>query len=522
MPGRLLLIALVLLLMAQAPAPAPSDELRALKKKAHELAITRPAEALAAAERALEIAEGLFGPDHVEVGEVLAELARLHAVRDRFADAEPLEQRAIAIMEKGLGADHPALADFLVRIAGPHSRRRFAHARPLYKRAVNIYERAWADDPKLPIKIFLLGYNFDALGHRGDAIPLYERARTLAEKTLAPDNPASLMFLGHLPYAYLVHGRYVDSERAVQRDMAVLARWFGSEQQEAVRSDDLRRLARVYVEQGYYADAERLYKRAHIIDLKPGETPSEEVVARELGPIYFAQGRYAEATEIYSRVFARLEAAYGPAKAESDALREKLKAMGKVRRLDDIKAREPLSKELARLYARVPSKKTMATILGALAKVQHRQGEYAEAETLFERALALLGDTNDQSAVIIMTDLAHLHVDQGRYGEAEQLYVRALELDEDDENWGRPLPRTGVDGAAILNGLGRLTRERNRLERAELLHKLALKILEGLGPDRFDVGGTLNDLAELYRSQGRFADAEPLYKRALEICERAT
>src|SRR5262249_41029875 len=192
-----------------------------------------------------------FGPEHVEVGEVLAVLAGFHALKDRFADAEPLEQRAIAIMEKGLGADHPAFGDFLIRIASPYRRRRFGYARPLYQRAVDIYERAWADDPKLPINIFSIGYGFDSLGRRGDAIPLYERARTLAEKMLPPDSRASLLLLGHLPYAYLVRGRYADSERAVRHDMAVLGRWFGSELQEAGRPGDLRGLARVVGQQGY-------------------------------------------------------------------------------------------------------------------------------------------------------------------------------------------------------------------------------------------------------------------------------
>lgn len=55
------------------------------------------------------------------------------------------------------------------------------------------------------------------------------------------------------------------------------------------------------------------------------------------------------------------------------------------------------------------------------------------------------------------------------------------------------------------------------MQRAEELHKRALKVLEDLGSDRFDVASTLNELAELYRAQKRFADAEPLYKRALGI-----
>jgi tetratricopeptide (TPR) repeat protein len=119
-----------------------------------------------------------------------------------------------------------------------------------------------------------------------------------------------------------------------------------------------------------------------------------------------------------------------------------------------------------------------------------------------------------------MTDMAHLQVDQGRHAEAEQLYIQAMDLDGDDENWGRPATRTWVDAAAILNGMGHLARKRNRMERAEELHKRALKVLERLGPDRTDVGMTLSHLAELYRGQKRYSEAEPLLKRALALCTK--
>src|SRR5262249_7324723 len=167
--------------------------------------------------------------------------------------------------------------------------------------------------PKLPINIFSIGYGFDSLGRRGDAIPLYERARTLAEKMLPPDSRASLLLLGHLPYAYLVRGRYADSERAVRHDMAVLGRWVRSQPQEAGRHGDLRSLARVYGQQGYYADAAWFYTRAYVLERKPGELPSAAAMARHathvLGPMHFLQGRYADAEAIYAQELSRLEKA---------------------------------------------------------------------------------------------------------------------------------------------------------------------------------------------------------------------
>jgi tetratricopeptide (TPR) repeat protein len=189
-------------------------------------------------------------------------------------------------------------------------------------------------------------------------------------------------------------------------------------------------------------------------------------------------------------------------------------------------ARRPLEEELHRLKARLPRKSDMVRLLGYLGSIRGKQGRHGEAEALFERALGLIGDSDDMSAISLMVGLARVHADQGRYADAEQLYTRALQLDEEDrrgldeDGWGKRRRPPDLTSAGLLNHLGQLSRKRNRLERAELLHKRALQILEELGPDRIDVGTTLNDLAEVYRDQGKFAEAEPLYRRALELCEK--
>jgi len=42
-----------------------------------------------------------------EVGTLLNNLAELYRVQGRYAEAEPLYKRALAISEKALGPDHP-------------------------------------------------------------------------------------------------------------------------------------------------------------------------------------------------------------------------------------------------------------------------------------------------------------------------------------------------------------------------------------------------------------------------------
>jgi hypothetical protein len=55
----------------------------------------------------LAVSEKALGHDRPDVAASLNNLAALYVNQGRYADAEPLSQRALAIQEKALGRDHP-------------------------------------------------------------------------------------------------------------------------------------------------------------------------------------------------------------------------------------------------------------------------------------------------------------------------------------------------------------------------------------------------------------------------------
>ncbi len=57
--------------------------------------------------RSLAIYEKALGPEHPHVAASLNNLATLYRDQGRYAEAEPLNKRALAIVEKALGPDHP-------------------------------------------------------------------------------------------------------------------------------------------------------------------------------------------------------------------------------------------------------------------------------------------------------------------------------------------------------------------------------------------------------------------------------
>ena len=90
-------------------------------------------------ERSLAIWEKALGPDHPAVAIGLAYLARLYVLQGRYGDAEPLYKRSLAIREKALGSDHPSIATSLDNIAALYKHQgRYTEAKPLQKRSLEI------------------------------------------------------------------------------------------------------------------------------------------------------------------------------------------------------------------------------------------------------------------------------------------------------------------------------------------------------------------------------------------------
>ncbi len=71
----------------------------------------------------------ILGPEHPATGTSLNDLAELYHGQGRYAQAEPLSRRALAIFEKALGPEHPNVAISLYNLALLyHAQARYAQA----------------------------------------------------------------------------------------------------------------------------------------------------------------------------------------------------------------------------------------------------------------------------------------------------------------------------------------------------------------------------------------------------------
>jgi len=108
-----------------------------------------PETAIAAFERALSILERRLGKNHPDVATALNNLALIHYSRGNYDGAEPLYRRPLMIDEQTLGIDHPGVATDLNNLALLYKKQGdLESAEPLLKRAMEIKEKHF--DPGHP------------------------------------------------------------------------------------------------------------------------------------------------------------------------------------------------------------------------------------------------------------------------------------------------------------------------------------------------------------------------------------
>jgi tetratricopeptide (TPR) repeat protein len=281
----------------------------------------------------------------------------------------------------------------------------------------------------------------------------------------------------------------------------------------------LSHLAKVYVDQYRYEEAEALLARALTICEAPGHDRSDLAdVLNNLAVICREQSRFDEAERLYRRTLAILENAFGEDHPEFGRILNNLAGVYVDR--DDVEAEKVLARALALKEKRLgPDHPNVAYTVENLAVVQRNLGRYPESEALHLRALAIREKTlgaDHPEVGLSLHGLANLRRDQARYDEAERLHARALAI------WEKALDPAHPHVARGLNALATVYREQGRYDDAEDLHRRALATLEkAVGDDHLYVASCLCDLAALYRRQARYEEAESTLLRALAIREKA-
>ena len=144
--------------------------------------------------RSLAIREGVLGKDHPDVATALSNLADLYRLQIRYAEAETLYERSLAITEKALGKEHPNVARILESfMAFFQAQGRYAEAQSIYKRLFkmkagerDVFELSEVDRPPSAVRKIDPLYPFAAKRNRIQGAVILQLIVTDAGRVLAP------------------------------------------------------------------------------------------------------------------------------------------------------------------------------------------------------------------------------------------------------------------------------------------------------------------------------------------------
>jgi CHAT domain-containing protein/tetratricopeptide (TPR) repeat protein len=481
-PGLILLAAILL----SAPSPAPAEpEFAPLNRamdrlnRLHALAKAgRQAEALPLAEEILPILEAELGPDSPDMASVLAITAGLHDALEHYAKALPLYERALAIKEKRLGPNHPEVATLLGNLAWDiDALGDAAKALPLYERALAIREATEGPDaPATALAMNNLALCRHTLGDHAQALVLYERALAVNEKATGPESPETANSLNNLADTLSSLARYQEARPLFERALAIQEKVLGPDNNTLAMT--VNNLAQLDQALGEFEAARGMLERSLLIREKHlgPHHPDTALARNNLAGLLGALGEYDQARPLYEQSLADLEQALGP------------------------------------------EHPSVAACLDNLASTLSSLGDPEAARPLFSRSLAIwekLRGPEGEDVARPLNNLALLHYARGEYDQARSLLERARAILEKSLGPEHPLV------ANAINALAGVAQAQGNLDLSKQLNERALAIREKiLGPDHLETAISLNNLAGDYVDLGQRREAVALYERALAIMER--
>jgi tetratricopeptide (TPR) repeat protein len=149
---------------------------------------------IAVAKEALLVIEKRLGPDDPKLANAMIHLATMLGDTGQLGEAERLIWRAIAIDEKHYGPDGLEVAKdihVLFHILYAGGKHRFAEAEPLMRRALAIFEES-NDQSYVATSLNNLGHLLTGSNRLQEAEPLMRRALALSIQTQGVDHPQTV------------------------------------------------------------------------------------------------------------------------------------------------------------------------------------------------------------------------------------------------------------------------------------------------------------------------------------------
>jgi tetratricopeptide (TPR) repeat protein len=266
------------------------------------------------AERALQIDENIYGPDHPSVAVDVDNLGQILQDKGDLTGAQRYTERALQIDEKVYGPDHPKVAipcsnlGMVLKAKGD-----LAGAQRYTERALQIDEKVYGPDhPKVAISCSNLGTILQAKGDLAGAQRYAERALQVDEGIYGPDHPSVAIDTSNLAQILQDNGDLAGAQRYAERALQIGEKVYGPDHPKvAIRCSNL---GTILQDRGDLAGAQHYTERALQIDEKVYglNHPNVAIDANNLGQVLKAKGDLTGAQRYTERALQIDEKVYGP------------------------------------------------------------------------------------------------------------------------------------------------------------------------------------------------------------------
>lgn len=514
-----------------APPPKSNAWRRWVRKARLHLGEQEYDRAISCADSALAAAEDEFGFDHPNVGYCLLELGSIYELKGEFSEVEPLYRRALVIIDNTFGPNSGDAASCLTRLASLYEQwGGHPEAESFVQRGLTL-NLALHGPNHLDVATCLsaLGRLTRISGDHALAQQLLDRAMSIRTEKIEKSEIDQIVSNCDLARGFVSH-RLFDAAEPVLKTILSFAYDAPDSVLKAV-TDDLRLLAIAYELQGEHRKAIKII-RVLINDSPEAPEACERYLAEQLRFEALKNMAFAEywaAERILERQLAikkELSTADDPFVIENLVyLAEARQYQGRheqaallYKRMDCKQAIELCKDALARNNKQGSTGRDQAMSLMRLAGLHCALGQFSEAEQFYSRARDAVRPTNRlnrQFRANIMRRMAWIYECQGNFAQAETLYQESLSHHE------RVLGDHHVEVVMTLNNLAALYRKQRRLIESEAQSQRAYGIAESLTIEEKDIVlvPTFLELASTYRLQQKNTEAEALYRRALSCQE---
>jgi WD40 repeat protein/Flp pilus assembly protein TadD len=402
------------------PAPLTPEQQTRLKERNQLFAEAQKlrgegkvADAVAAAQKMLDIERDVLGGDHKEVADSLAFLAGLHRQNDDLPNAKRVLTDLLALRTKLDGAKHWRTTDvrldltLIDTLAGMSdaARRRAKEADGLEKQAVQAGKAGRFRDALEPAQKCLeirkqiftnenrgVADLFNYLGYLHDSLKEYDRAEAyhrqaldIRRKLLGEEHPVYALSLNNLGFVYLDRGDFAKAEPLLKQTVEVRKKALG--ELHADYAESLLSLATLYRAKKDFKQALVLIFQAYDLTMKrvgKEEHPACARIANQAGIAFYGDKNYALAEKTFQRAHMILKQSLGKDHADTKNCLANLLAVYQ-RQLEQVRKQTPLDKlpeDAEGLYGSLP-------IYVNIARLHDERDDAAQARQTRETVLAI-------------------------------------------------------------------------------------------------------------------------------------